>query len=314
MTDLNKIRQDIDTIDDKIIDLIAKRNELVQAVGKYKFDNDLPSRDEQRWQKVLTSRIRNAQKKKINPKFAKELYELIHEFSVMEEDIVKLNNSKIDKIVIHGFRATGKTTGSKKLIQRLNPAWTLIDTDEEVTKRSKQTISELTKAGEDWYTFRKLESEVFEELLGSDEKIIIATGGGTCVNDFFDQRNETSYGERNRNTLKKYSKKAISVVLTAKEEVILKYVEEKERHKLGSRPNLNSDLAKKINQESKNLTKEGKENLIIKTLLEETKKTYQKRKPTYNLIVNSKIIDTSYLSDDEIADKILESVLVTLDK
>lgn len=90
---------------------------------------------------------------------------------------IYLNKSNI---VLIGMPMSGKSTIGNKLAKKLNRK--LIDTDEEIIKRIKMTIPEyFKKFGED--AFRKIETEVIEEV-SKLNNVIISTGGGVIKNDY----------------------------------------------------------------------------------------------------------------------------------
>lgn len=73
---------------------------------------------------------------------------------------------------------SGKTHISKILSEKIN--FKLIDLDKEISRRNKLTIPEIfDKKGE--IHFRKLERETLEEILASEENVILSLGGGTPV-------------------------------------------------------------------------------------------------------------------------------------
>jgi shikimate kinase len=71
---------------------------------------------------------------------------------------------------------SGKSHISKILSEKLN--FSLIDLDKEISKRNKLTIPEIfAKKGEIY--FRKLERETLEEILATEENLVLSLGGGT---------------------------------------------------------------------------------------------------------------------------------------
>ncbi|MCE3075583.1 shikimate kinase [Chryseobacterium gwangjuense] len=81
-------------------------------------------------------------------------------------------------ISLVGYMGSGKSHISKILSEKTN--FKLIDLDKEISRRNKLTISEIfDKKGEIY--FRKLEREVLEEILASEENVILSLGGGTPV-------------------------------------------------------------------------------------------------------------------------------------
>jgi shikimate kinase len=80
------------------------------------------------------------------------------------------------KIIILGYMGCGKSTIAKKLSSLLKVPY--IDLDESIENKTNLTINQIFEIYGQIY-FRKLEHEVFVELLASSEKQIIGLGGGT---------------------------------------------------------------------------------------------------------------------------------------
>jgi len=76
---IDDFRKQIDLIDDQLINLLAKRLLIVRKVGKWKKQRNLPALDRNRWQKVLTDKMKRVKKLNINPELIKKIYEAIHE-------------------------------------------------------------------------------------------------------------------------------------------------------------------------------------------------------------------------------------------
>lgn len=73
---------------------------------------------------------------------------------------------------------SGKSHISKILSEKLN--FKLIDLDKEISRRNKLIIPEIFEKKGEIY-FRKLERETLEEILASQENVILSLGGGTPV-------------------------------------------------------------------------------------------------------------------------------------
>lgn len=73
---------------------------------------------------------------------------------------------------------SGKTHVSKILSDKIN--FKLFDLDKEISRRNKSTIPEIFQKRGEIY-FRKLEREVLEEILATQENTILSLGGGTPV-------------------------------------------------------------------------------------------------------------------------------------
>ncbi|MEN4760188.1 shikimate kinase [Chryseobacterium sp. C39-AII1] len=81
-------------------------------------------------------------------------------------------------ISLVGYMGSGKTHISKILSEKIN--FKLIDLDKEISRRNKLTIPEIFEKKGEIY-FRKLERETLEEILATEENLILSLGGGTPV-------------------------------------------------------------------------------------------------------------------------------------
>jgi shikimate kinase len=81
-------------------------------------------------------------------------------------------------ISLVGYMGCGKSHISKILSEKIN--FKLIDLDKEISRRNKLTIPEIFEKKGDIY-FRKLERETLEEILATEENLILSLGGGTPV-------------------------------------------------------------------------------------------------------------------------------------
>jgi shikimate kinase len=78
------------------------------------------------------------------------------------------------KIVLIGYRCTGKTSVGKHLAQRLGLSF--YDTDELIQRKAGKTIRELVDA-EGWDAFRARERVIIRQLPSSADAVIAAGGG-----------------------------------------------------------------------------------------------------------------------------------------
>lgn len=92
------------------------------------------------------------------------------------------------KIVLVGMPGSGKSTLGKSLAVKLN--WAFYDLDDLIEAKAGKAISEIFSSKGEGY-FRKLETEVLEEVLDKKETFVLATGGGTpCFNENMDLINK----------------------------------------------------------------------------------------------------------------------------
>ena len=88
------------------------------------------------------------------------------------------------RIILIGYRGTGKSTVGRRLAERLGiPAW---DSDSEIERRASKTIAEIfNQDGE--MAFRDLEVKVIADFLRQDA-FVLATGGGAVLREETRQR------------------------------------------------------------------------------------------------------------------------------
>jgi len=97
------------------------------------------------------------------------------------------------KIVLIGYMASGKSAVGLKLSYKYNLLF--VDLDDYIEKKEKKTISTIFKEKGEIY-FRLKEAEYLEELLTSNENLVLSLGGGTpCYGNNMDViiKNSISY-------------------------------------------------------------------------------------------------------------------------
>jgi len=82
-----------------------------------------------------------------------------------------------DKVLLIGFRGSGKTTIGKLLAERLSLSF--LDLDEEIQRRVGLTIKEMVERY-GWNYFRERERESLEDLMNKS-RCVVALGGGSVL-------------------------------------------------------------------------------------------------------------------------------------
>lgn len=80
------------------------------------------------------------------------------------------------KIVLMGYMASGKSTVGRLLASQLGARF--VDLDDYIEASEKKSIKNIFSEKGEIY-FRKLEHQMLNEVLESDESIVLSTGGGT---------------------------------------------------------------------------------------------------------------------------------------
>ena len=80
-----------------------------------------------------------------------------------------------EHVVLVGLMGTGKTTVGKRVARELGRRF--VDSDAEIEGLHGRSVRDIFESsGEP--AFRKIESELLEQLLASDVAVVLATGGG----------------------------------------------------------------------------------------------------------------------------------------
>ncbi len=79
---LEQYREQIDSIDTQLLELLSKRMNIVGEIGKYKIENNVTIFQLKRWTTILETRNHLAKKLGINLDFVKKLLDLVHEESI----------------------------------------------------------------------------------------------------------------------------------------------------------------------------------------------------------------------------------------
>lgn len=132
------------------------------------------------------------------------------------------SKESIRNIVLVGFMGTGKSTVGKKLARSLS--WSFMDTDAQIESREQQSIPEIFREHGEAY-FRKVESEVIEQVM-NDSKQVVSMGGGAVLL------------ERNREHM---LQNGLVIALVASAEAIIERVQGNP-----DRPLLQGDLAERV--------------------------------------------------------------------
>lgn len=83
MTDkLEDWRKQIDQLDEKTLNLLAKRADTVRKIGQFKKRQNIPALDKNRRNKVLTSMLLKGAKLGLSKTFVKNFYALLHKYSI----------------------------------------------------------------------------------------------------------------------------------------------------------------------------------------------------------------------------------------
>jgi len=182
--DLNKIRHEIDEIDDDLTELIIKRMEIVKDVAEYKSKTGTIIKDKKREDDIIVRLTNNIDEE--YQCYVKELFNMIFELSRSYQSSL-LNSETIENrrpdlsdltnIILIGMPGSGKSSLGEILSKKTGKDF--IDIDEEVEKAENLRIPEIFNVKGEEY-FRDLESQMIADVCESKRQII-STGGGAVL-------------------------------------------------------------------------------------------------------------------------------------
>jgi chorismate mutase len=85
---LAELRRQIDTIDEQLLEVLAKRMRISREIGVYKKEHNMPILQSPRYNELLEKRARMGEDLSLSAEFVKEILRTIHEESVRQQTIV----------------------------------------------------------------------------------------------------------------------------------------------------------------------------------------------------------------------------------
>jgi chorismate mutase len=92
---LETLRNQIDSIDQQMLELLSQRMNIVEDIGKYKSQNKVTILQLRRWEKILQTRMKLGKKLGLTEDFIKKLLQLVHKESIQKQtEVMKKLSSK----------------------------------------------------------------------------------------------------------------------------------------------------------------------------------------------------------------------------
>jgi chorismate mutase len=82
---LEELRSEIDKLDEELIDLLARRMDIAEEIGKYKKENNITILQLKRWSQVIRERVAAGEKLGLSREFLLRLLEAVHEESIQRQ-------------------------------------------------------------------------------------------------------------------------------------------------------------------------------------------------------------------------------------
>ncbi len=82
---LESLREQIDSIDHQMLELLSQRMNIVVKIGEYKSKNEITILQLLRWEKIIETRINSGKNLGLSEDFVKKLLQLIHKESIQRQ-------------------------------------------------------------------------------------------------------------------------------------------------------------------------------------------------------------------------------------
>jgi chorismate mutase len=79
---LGELRQQIDIFDDHLLDLIEKRMEVAEKIGRFKKENNITVLQSKRWDEIISTAVEKGAAKGLSYEFVDALFKAIHQESI----------------------------------------------------------------------------------------------------------------------------------------------------------------------------------------------------------------------------------------
>jgi chorismate mutase len=96
LNQLEELRNQIDSIDFQLIELVASRMNISEKMGEYKFKNNVAVLQMERWLEILRTRSDHGTARNMEPAFIERLMTLLHQESIRIQTAI-LDNLKTNE-------------------------------------------------------------------------------------------------------------------------------------------------------------------------------------------------------------------------
>lgn len=85
---INDLRDKLNTLDDRLFDILSERMKMSEQVGTLKRENNITILQQEHWRNVISSRLDNSDEYGLTPIFVRKLMDAIHQESIRHQTAV----------------------------------------------------------------------------------------------------------------------------------------------------------------------------------------------------------------------------------
>lgn len=95
---LDILRETIDGIDKEVLQVIGRRMDVAEEIGKYKRQNGITILQPDRWDEIIRTKTELGKLQSLSPEFIKDLYTAIHKESIRHQTMVMNKQEVVAKV------------------------------------------------------------------------------------------------------------------------------------------------------------------------------------------------------------------------
>jgi len=84
--ELTQLRENVDELDSRLIDLLGERMEVVRKMGKLKAEQKVSTLQPKRWQEIVDNRVAKGSQRNLSENFMLQLMQSIHEEAIRQQE------------------------------------------------------------------------------------------------------------------------------------------------------------------------------------------------------------------------------------
>lgn len=90
---LEKLRQQINHLDDELMQIISQRMKVAEQIGQYKKENNITILQTNRWNEILERAYKKGESLKLSREFMTKYYDAVHMESITHQNKIMEGNS-----------------------------------------------------------------------------------------------------------------------------------------------------------------------------------------------------------------------------
>ena len=91
---ISELREDVDELDSKMLELLGKRMEIVREMGQLKTEQNVSTLQPHRWQEILKDRIRKGEGLDLSEDFILQVMQSIHEEAIRQQEVDRVEGAE----------------------------------------------------------------------------------------------------------------------------------------------------------------------------------------------------------------------------